>query len=180
MRIIAGLYKGRRFETPKGHKTHPMGDRIKVALFNTIAADLPGARVLDAFAGSGALGFEAVSRGAEFVQMIEKDQKTFKLITENVKSLQLEDSQIRASRANCASWSDNNKDAKFDLILADPPYEELNLSTISKLTRHLTAEGLMVLSHTGREAVPIVYGVVVVDNRMYGDAALSYYRKADS
>ena len=180
MRIIAGSLKGRRFEAPKGHRTHPMGDRIKVALFNTIASDLPGARVLDAYAGSGALGFEAVSRGAKFVQFIEKDGAAFRRLAENTEDLSLPGTLYKLSRANCGAWADNNKDERFDVIFADPPFDQLNLSTISKLTELLSAEGLMVLSHSGREAVPTVpNGVVVVDNRMYGDAALSYYRKAD-
>ena len=179
MRIISGDLKGRRFETPKGHRTHPMGDRIKVALFNTIAAEIPGARVLDAYAGSGALGFECLSRGAEFVQFIEKDGKAFSVLSDNIQALQLDESSVKATRANCASWAERNSDERFDLIIVDPPFDQLNLSTVSILSDLLTAEGLMVLSHTGREAVPTVSTkVVVVDNRMYGDAALSYYRKS--
>jgi 16S rRNA (guanine966-N2)-methyltransferase len=180
MRIISGQLKKQQFKTLPGRRTHPMGDRIKVALFNTIQDSLPGARVLDAFAGSGALGFEALSRGADYVQLIEKDRRAYAVIKQNLESLKLADSKkIHATQANCASWSDRNIDLDFDVIFADPPFDDLNLSTIEKLSRHLTAEGLMVLSHSGREAVPTVNGVVVVDNRMYGEAALSYYRKAD-
>ncbi len=177
MRIISGNLKGRRFDTPKGHVTRPMGDRIKVALFNTIAAEIPGARVLDAYAGSGALGLECASRGAVFVQFIEKDHIAFKVLQSNIERVGLSDAQAKATRANCVSWGAADEDEVFDLIILDPPFDQLNLSTISNLTRHLSAEGLMVLSHSGREAVPTVNGVVVVDNRMYGDAALSYYRK---
>ena len=179
MRIISGELKGRSFNTPKGHKTHPMGDRIKVALFNTIAERLPGARVLDAYAGSGALGFEAYSRGAEFVQLIEKDHAAFRTIQENIGALPLDPERLKATRANCASWAENNGKERFDVILLDPPYDQLNFSTIFMLSDLLTPEGLMVLSHPGREMVPVPDGVVVVDDRMYGDAALSYYRKAD-
>lgn len=177
MRIISGLYKKRRFNTPGGYRTHPMGDRIKVALFNTIAHELPGARVLDAYAGSGALGFEAASRGAEFVQLVEKDGRAYRVLSDNYESINFEPGTVAVTRANISSWLKQNADQRFDVIFADPPYDELNLSTVELLGKHLTDEGLMVLSHTGREAVPTVNGVVVVDNRMYGDAALSYYRK---
>jgi len=178
MRIITGRLKGRTFKTPNGYRTHPMGDRIKVALFNTIAAEIPGARVLDAYAGSGALGFEALSRGAEFVQLVEKDGRAYRVLRDNVEAIGVNESECKATRANISSWLKQDKDAMFDIIFADPPFDELNLSTIKELTHHLTPEGLMVLSHSGREAVPTVStGVVVVDNRMYGEAALSYYRK---
>lgn len=178
MRVISGKLKGAKFETLKGRQTHPMGDRIKVALFNTISAEIGGARILDAYAGSGALGLEALSRGGSFAQFIEKDARAFKILASNVAGMELDSNQVQVTRANCASWVENNQDQQFDIIFVDPPFDQLNLSTIFKLSCLLSGEGLMVLSHSGREAVPIVNGVVVVDNRMYGDAALSYYRKA--
>ncbi len=177
MRIISGIYKSHHLESPNGFKTHPMGDRIKVALFNTIQTQVAEARVLDAYAGSGALGLEALSRGAKYVQFIEQDFKAYKVIQQNIDNLGIPSKQYKLTRANCGSWSLNNESDKFDLIFADPPFEQLNLSTINQLVKHLSEEGLMVLSHTGRETVPTVNKVVVVDNRMYGDAALSYYRK---
>lgn len=176
MRIIAGELKGRNFKTPRGFRTHPMGDRVKVALFNTLGPQLAGKRVLDAYGGSGALSFEAVSRGAAFVQVVERDRSAFKTIIQNIEALNLGPDIIQAARANCATWSSRNKEEMFDIILVDPPYDELNLSTVKRLSKHLTQEGLMVISHTGREAVPTVSTLVVVDVRMYGGAALSYCR----
>lgn len=178
MRVIAGEFKKHKLESPKGYRTHPMGDRIKTALFNTIHTQLPGTRVLDAYGGSGALAIEALSRGAEFVQVVEIDRRAADVIRRNFENLKVDESRYHFTQANVGSWSDTNDDQEFDIIFIDPPFDKLNLSTVTKLVRHLSPNGLMVLSHAGREAVPTVNGVVVVDDRMYGDAALSYYRKA--
>lgn len=180
MRVISGEFKKHRLDAPKGHRTHPMGDRIKTALFNTIFDEVVGARVLDAYGGSGALAIEAISRGAAFAQITEMDYRAYQVIKNNLENLNIDDDRIKLTRANCSSWSDQNIELEFDIIFIDPPFDQLNLSTVKKLVHHLSANGLMVLSHTGREAVPTVNGVVVVDDRMYGDAALSYYRKDSS
>lgn len=175
MRIASGKYKGRQIDTPKGHRTHPMSDKVKTALFN-ILGPIDGLTVLDAYSGSGALAIEASSRGAAFVQAIEKDPSAYRIISDNLTKLHIDRMDIKATRANCATWSENNKDQKFDIVLADPPYDQLNIQTLEKLVRHLKSTSLMVLSHSGRETTPTVNGVVVVDNRFYGDAALSLYR----
>ncbi len=174
MRIIAGKLSAREIKSPKGNRTHPMSEKVRGALFNSLG-DVAGLNVLDAYAGSGALAFEAISRGASSAQLIEKDHSAYKICVENAKSLGLE-KEIKATNANCSSWSDNNPDKKFDLVICDPPYDKINIETISKLSRHLKPNGLMVLSFTGRESVPTVNGVVVVDSRIYGDAALAFYR----
>lgn len=175
LRVIAGGLGGRQFEYPSGFTTHPMGDRIRGALFNMLG-DISGLTVLDPFSGSGAISFEAVSRGAKSSLAIERDRKAQSIIAENIQSLGLE-SVVRLIKANCSAWSTNNPDLQFDLIIADPPYNDPQNSTINKLAKHLKPAGLMVLSHSGREPAPAVNGVVVVDNRSYGDAALAFYRK---
>src|SRR3990167_9930034 len=121
MRIIAGKLGGRQFQPPSGHKVHPMSDKMRGALFN-ILGDVLGLTVLDAFTGSGALSFEAISRGASKVTAIDKDKTAHFQVQKNIKDLQLED-EIKAIRANANSWSDNNLDAEFDLVLLDPPYD---------------------------------------------------------
>lgn len=174
MRIIAGSLSGREIITPKGNRTHPMSQKARGALFNSLG-DINGLTVLDGYAGSGALGFEALSRGASFAQLVEIDNKAYTICKQNATKLGLED-KTKITRANVASWSSNNQHQKFDLVLLDPPYDKLNLEVISKLSRHLKPNGLMVLSFAGRESVPTVNGVVVVDSRIYGDAALAFYR----
>lgn len=173
MRIISGTYGSRAINAPKGFKTHPMGERVRSALFNTLG-DLDGKTVLDAFAGSGSLAIEAVSRGADSAVAIEPDRNAYEVLSGNLSDLQIDN--VKAVKATAGAWSSTNVDKKFDIILCDPPYNKLQLSTVFALSKHLNPNGLMVLSYPGREATPNADGVVVVDNRNYGDAALAYYR----
>lgn len=174
MRVSGGSLSGRQFDSPKGHRTQPMSERVRSAMFNMLG-DVSGLSVLDAYGGSGALGIEALSRGALFVQFVDVDRHAHAAIKANLKALELED-RAKATQANIEFWSKRNAEIKFDLVLADPPYNEVNLSTISLLGTHLKPQALMVLSYPGRESAPTVNGVVVVDNRSYGDAALAFYR----
>ncbi len=177
MRIIAGELGGRFFAGPDSTVTHPMAERVRGALFNALG-DITGTTVLDAFGGSGALAIEALSRGAESATIIERDKRAQKLIAENIQMLGL-GGRITLIRAPAGSWSERNPDAQFDLVLCDPPYHDMQLSTVSKLISLVKPNGLMVLSYPGRESAPTVNGVVVVDkSKSYGDAALAYYRRA--
>lgn len=173
MRIIGGFYGGRIIKTPRGYRTHPMGERPRSALFNSLG-DISGKVVWDAFAGSGSLAIEAMSRGASYALATERDPAAFKVTQANV--LKLRVANLDVVKASAQAWSKQNVDKKFDIIFCDPPYNDLQLSTVFALSNHLNPNGLMVLSYPGREDVPIANGVVVVDNRNYGDAALAYYR----
>lgn len=176
LRVIAGSLGGRFFESPDSSTTHPMGERIRGALFNSLG-DISGQTVLEPFAGSGALSFEALSRGAKSALLIERDKKAQATIERNIQALGLSQNATLV-KANCRMWSGTNPDAQFDLLLVDPPYHDMQLSTVSLLISHLKSNGLMVLSYQGRGVVPTVNGVVVVDTKLYGDAALVFYRKA--
>src|SRR5437868_2924372 len=105
MRIIAGKLKGREFKSPHGHKTHPMSDKVRGALFN-ILGDIDELTFLDAFAGSGALAFEAVSRGAKSVAAIDKDSSAHKALEQNAKELCPRD--VKVIKANAGGWSIHN------------------------------------------------------------------------
>ena len=177
LRVIAGNLGGRLFESPDTTTTHPMGERMRGSLFNILAPDIVDKTVLDPFGGTGALSFEAISRGAASTVILENDRAAQKTIQKNIKSLGL-DQKVRLINANCRMWSEKNPEMQFDLILADPPYHHMQLSTIEILICHLKRNGLMVLSYPGRGSAPTVKGVVVVDTRLYGDAALAFYRKA--
>jgi 16S rRNA (guanine966-N2)-methyltransferase len=176
IRIISGEFGKRKIVAPDGRTTHPMGDRQRTALFNIIKDDIPGAHVLDAFAGTGALGLEALSRGAAYATFIEKDRAAQTAIAQNIQSLGVEH-QAKLIRTTVANWSAVNGDAKFDLIFADPPYHDLQLSTVGALFDLLKPGALMVLSTPGRSEVLTKTGVVVVDNRSYGTVNLTFYRR---
>ena len=174
LRIIAGQFGGRMIATSDSFKTHPMGDRIRSSLFN-ILGDLTGMTVLDTFAGSGSLGLEAISRGAIHATLVERDRSAQRVIADNISALDVA-SQTKLFRGGVAQWDESHPSERFDIIFADPPYNDLQLSTVFRLQTHLQPKGLMILSYPGRESVPTVNGVVVVDNRSYGDAALAFYR----
>lgn len=174
LRLIAGEFGGRTIAAPDTDKTHPMGERIRGSLFN-ILGDLSRQTVLDAFAGSGSLGLEALSRGADFAMFIERDKTAQRIIEENITTLNVED-KTKLIRTSVAAWDETASDLKFDLIFVDPPYFDMQISTVSRLVKYLKPNGLMVVSYPGRESASTVNGVVVVDNRSYGDAALAFYR----
>ena len=176
VRIISGQFGGRMIATPPGKKTHPMSERVRNALFNSIGSEIHEARVLDAFAGSGALGIEALSRGASHATFVERDRVAQKVISENIELLDIGES-AKIIKAPVSSWFDTYDGELFDIIFADPPYHDMQFSTITKIMGLLKPGALMVLSKPGRSESPTKTGVVVVDNRSYGDAALTYFRK---
>ncbi len=174
MRIIAGALGGRNFESPRSQRTHPMADRVRGALFNTLG-DIEGLTVLDAFAGSGGLSFEAISRGAASALMIEIDKPAQRAIVSSISSLGLQQ-QMKLVQANCSGWSDNNPDQQFDLVLAAPPYDDLQLPIVTKLIRHVLPDGLFVLDWPGKMSAPDLDGLDIVEQKNYGDAQLVFYR----
>ncbi len=176
LRIIAGKFGGRWISADVARATHPMGDRVRSALFSMLESrgGLKGARVLDAFAGTGALGFEALSRGADSVVFLERDKTAVRTINVNITTLSVRD-RAKVIQTGVTGWTNTSQDDKFDIIFADPPYHDTQLSTVSRLTKYLRPEGLMILSYPGRETVPDLDGVVVVDNRIYGEAALALF-----
>lgn len=178
VRLIAGMYGGRVIEGSGTSRTHPMGERIRNAIFNKISTELKDAEVLDAFAGSGALGLEALSRGAKSATFVERDRIAQKIIVNNISLLGVKD-QSTLVASPVSSWA-KATEKQFDIIFADPPYHDSQLSTVSELFRLLKPNGLMVLSYPGRSETLAETGVVVVDNRSYGNAAIAFYRKKDA
>lgn len=176
MKVSGGYLKGQYFKSPPGYATHPIAERVKQALFNMLG-DISGLTVFDPFGGSGAISIEAISLGAKSAVCLDRDFKAFKTIQQNVADLGLSE-QIKVTRANAATWSEKNLDKKFDLVICEPPFNDLQPQVVEKMVRHLKPKGLMVLSHPGSGSAPTVNGVVVVDNRLYGDAALAFYRLA--
>lgn len=135
MRVIAGTAKGTQLKTPDGMLTRPTTDRVKEALFSIIQFELPGAKVLDLFGGTGQLGIEAVSRGAKGAVEIDSREDACRLIRENVKRAKM-DSSIRVIRSDYKTYLQTTKE-QFDIIFLDPPYAEVfleeSLNIISKI-----------------------------------------------
>jgi len=176
MRIISGSLGGRQFEAPKGRRTHPMSDKMRGALFSMLG-DLSGLTLLDAFAGSGALSLEAVSRGVAGVVAIDVDKKAYSTMVSNARALDIDKKTLRTIRANASSWSDNNPDALFDVSLIAPPYDDLQVPLLQKLARHTKPNGLYVLDWPGQMQPPELEGLEKLAQRGHGDAQLVFYRK---
>lgn len=177
MRIIAGRLGGRSFESPHSHRTHPMADKVRGALFNALG-DIEGLTVLDGFAGTGALAFEALSRGAASALLLENDRPAQRSISANIAALNL-GSRARLIMANCSGWSERNPDERFDLVLADPPFDNLQVTALTKLTAHVRQpDGLFVLNWPGKHAPPSFESFTIVDQKTYGDTQLVFYRAA--
>lgn len=150
MRIIGGTFRGHRLTAPKG-PTRPTTDRTREAVFNLLQsrADLHGTRVLDLFAGSGALGLEALSRGAAEVTFVEKAGAALGVIRKNAAALGVAD-RCRIVRADALRWLGRRPESYFDLAFADPPYALDGLVQLPDLVRpHLAPGGLFVLEHGG-------------------------------
>ncbi len=177
MRIISGLFGKRIIKSPRGYRTHPMSERVRSALFNSLGS-VEDMRVLDAFAGSGALGLETLSRGARFVQFVERDRHAHKTIKQNLEMLNIENA--KATRANVSSWLDNNAELQFELIFADPPYNDVQLHVLKKLARHLVLEGTIVLSWPGSEELPDLPQLALIKQKSYGDSQIGFYEHASS
>ncbi len=175
MRIISGTLGGRVFEAPRGHKTHPMGDKQRGALFNTLG-DINDLTVLDLYAGSGALSFEAISRGATRATAVELDKTAQEAIAHNIHSLGLEDKVTLAS-SRVASWSKKHITDWYDVVLCDPPYDRVLENSVQKLTTHIARGGIFVLSWPTHLEVPQFKDLELIKSSAYANARLIFYKK---
>jgi 16S rRNA (guanine966-N2)-methyltransferase len=175
MRIISGSLKGRIYDAPRGHHTHPMGDKVKGALFNTLG-DISGLTVLDAFAGSGALCFEAISRGAAQALAIDYDKEAYETMQTNCEKLGVKD-KVTVLRKNVKGWTRNNQHKQFDIVIADPPYDQIDPTVLQKLIQQVLPGGIYVLSWPASEPVREFEGLEVLAVKKYAGAQLVFYRK---
>jgi len=178
LRVASGKFKGMKLISPNSPGTHPMGSREKLALFNLV--DSSQAKVLDAFAGSGALGIEALSRGAEEVVFVEKSPRAVQIIQENLANLATHEQAISARtkvfRQKVASFAENQTFSNhFDLIIADPPYNNIDYSEIGQLVPLLSDGGKLVLSSPADQPVPDFSGMESISSRTYARARLTVY-----
>lgn len=177
MRIIAGSRKGARIVAPKGRRTRPTADRVREAAFNLIGP-VEGATALDLFAGSGAMGLEALSRGAARVLFVDADREACRAIERNVAKLGLSGAAVRRSRVERALAEEAAAGRRYDLVFVDPPYDRFR-SVQTSLARHLPAvlaEGGLVLVETAADEEPEL-PLDTLTSRRYGAARLTLFRR---
>lgn len=172
MRIIAGQYGGRIFDSPKGHLSHPMSEKMRGAIFSSLG-DISGLSVLDAYSGSGAICLEAISRGAKTVVAIDNSKQSIVCINQNIANLKIKN-RVAVVMSTIDRWLANNIDM-FDLIIADPPYDQLRPDIINNLITRLHSHGLLVLSWPGKTEIPILTNSKLVKTSSYGDSQLAFY-----
>lgn len=180
MRIIAGKFRGRSLKAPKGSATRPTTDRVREALF-AILGDLAGKRVIDCYAGTGALGLEAVSRGAALAVLIEASEHAYRVLKDNVSSLDVGDGVSIVRQAVERSEKRIAPLGPFDLVLADPPWPiaaRAAKDVVKLLLPHLSSDGFFVLGHAKRSPLelPPQLGVRLIDQRSWGDSAMSWFQ----
>lgn len=180
MRVITGKARGVQLKTPDGMLTRPTADRVKEALFSIINFDIPGSKVLDLFSGTGQLGIEALSRGAESAVFVDAREEACKLIKENLKRTKLE-SQGRIVRSDYLDYL-NRCAERYTIILLDPPYAEVFLeNALKKITEIdiLESDGIIVTERPmGKELLWEFDGYVRSKDYKYGKTLLTIYRKA--
>jgi 16S rRNA (guanine966-N2)-methyltransferase len=177
MRIISGSLKGRRLQTPKWDGLRPTSDRLRETLFNILAGRLPGAFVLDGYAGTGAVGIEAMSRGAAGVVFVDRDARAAALIEVNLRRCGISEG-CAIIRADIGRLSQPGGSRPFDVILLDPPYVGPDLeSCVGWAAPWLAAEGVLTLEHARRRmSPPNAGGLTRTRVVISGDSALSFYR----
>jgi 16S rRNA (guanine966-N2)-methyltransferase len=178
MRIIAGLAKGRRLLAPPGLHTRPTAGRVREALFSVIMPRLAGARVLDAFAGSGALGLEALSRGAGNALFIERDAAALKILRRNAENCRLPG--VRIVPGDALRFL-RLRHEPFDIIFLDPPYRtDLLARALAALPGQLLAAGGLIVAETAaKQELRPPGGLSVIKHSVYGDTALYYLQAVD-
>jgi 16S rRNA (guanine966-N2)-methyltransferase len=170
VRIIAGTHRGHRIAAPKGHETRPTSDRVRENAFNLIGP-VDDADVLDLFAGSGAMGLEALSRGAASATLVESDREACRTINANLDKLQLNAAVLCQDVLRAVAAERR----QYDLVLCDPPYGYDHTRLAPHLARLLAPDGLLVYESAGRDEPPDVPGLEVRTSRRYGSARLTLF-----
>ena len=180
-RVIAGSAKGIRLEAP-GPGTRPLADRVKQTLFAILEPDLPGARVLDLFAGSGAAGIEALSRGAASATFVEHDAGAARVIATNLARAGLAGPSAVVVRDDALRWLRRADVDPFDVVIVDPPYDRTDLlgEALEAIAPLVAPGGRVVAKHFWRDAPPATIGLLASErDRRFGETALTFYRRQE-
>ena len=182
MRIISGTLKGKKLFSVKGLSLRPTSDRVRESIFDILQGVLEGRRVLDLFAGTGAMGIEALSRGALAAVFVENHPSSLEALKRNLAACRLEgDSEVLAHEAEEGLRFLEGRGESFEFIFLDPPYGKgLASKTVGKLAKSplLNSETLVVAEHSPSEEVDEVFPLQRVDFRKYGSTRISFFRKA--
>lgn len=180
MRVVAGRFGGRVLKSPSHSGLRPTSERVREAVFNILGARIVGARVLDLYAGTGALGIEALSRGASLVTFVERDRRALILLRSNLSALGLGAGETRVLPGDVPVVLRRlaKSSERFDLILADPPYDSpAVVQALPELARGglLQPGGLLLVEHRSGEGMEPPTGMVLTDRRVYGATTVSIF-----
>ena len=179
MRVIAGRYKGRRLKTPAWEGLRPTSDKLRETLFNILAPRIEGARVLDAYAGTGAVGIEALSRGAAHVTFVERDRRASALIAENVRMCDA-DAVYTIETGDVAALL-RSRPAAFDVIWLDPPYDSAGVvDALDAAAGALAPGGVIVLERATRREPDVPDSLARIRDLTSGDSTLTFFVRGSS
>lgn len=170
MRIVAGRWRGRQIETPEDDRVRPTTDKIREAWMSIVSRDLPGARVLDLFAGSGALGLEALSRGAEHVDFVDESAASVRLVARNVAGLGAGDAAT-VHRADALAFAEALGAGAYDVAFADPPYAMDAAVRLAERWLAVPFAALLGIEHASHVRLP-----AGGETRRYGRTSITFYR----
>jgi len=192
MRVIAGKYRGRNLKSPPSLEVRPTSDRLRETLFNVLAPRINGARFLDLCAGSGAVGIEALSRGATHVTFVDRSRRMCLLVKSNLDLCRIEANEnevvlakahdyLRRVRAKSSSAADSKNELQWDIVFFDPPYATDYLPILdffgSHAARLLTETGLLIVEHRHKNELQDEVGRIIRSRTLkQGDSALSFYQ----
>jgi len=180
MRVIAGAARGVPLRAPRDRATRPITDRVKETLFAILGDRVPDARVLDLYAGSGAIGIEALSRGAASADFVEHGRAALEAVAANLAATRtVDDARVHASEVE--AYLRGTADGPFDLVVLDPPYEvRAIVAPLRAVVPHLAPGAVVVVKHFWRTEVPEVDGLAVFRQRRFGETMLTFLEQEDA
>lgn len=175
MRIVGGFYKGRNLVEFKGEEVRPTSDMVRESLFNILRDRIEGCTFLDLFSGTGAMGIEALSRGAKKVTFNDIKRDSIKIINENLAKLKITDN-VKVTNFDAISFIEKTNE-KYDVIFLDPPYKtNLGVLTLSKISKILAEDGVVIYENE-KEYTEDTFDLEIVDKRKYGRAYLTFFKE---
>ena len=175
MRIISGLLKNLRLKEPRAFFSKPMSERARSALLNTLQ-DVSGLRALDAYAATGAVGLELYSRGAKCVDFVERDGSVFEVLQENIQKADTE--RLHGYKMSVSGFAGTFKDRRYDIVFADPPYNNINEDHLQLLTDLVEDDGLFIVSLPFEYDPVELEGFRILKEARYSRLSLRYYKRA--